>query len=332
MADGIAHRRISETPIAVVDLETTGLYAGGDRIVELAVVRAEPGKAAVLEIETLVNPRRAVSATEIHGITDADVADAPTFEDLAGNLVAAITGAVFSSYNVYFDAKFVQAELSACGVRDFPPHFCLMYMRPLLGLGRRCSLTDACEVHAVRREGTHKAASDALAASRLLQFYIACLDDKGIRTFGDLAQIKSYKFMASFTEPFLDAEDARSLRRTDRFKPRVLQVRSAVADPRVDRHQLLGEYWDSLTAALSDFAVTDEEVETLRAKQQTLAITEDELRWMHARAFAGLLATVCQDKAVTVDEVWALRNVTNGLRAVGWAPGDVVTELGPTVV
>jgi DNA polymerase III epsilon subunit-like protein len=325
---GIADRKISETPLAIVDLETTGLYAGGDRIVEIAVVRVEPSKAPTLELETLVNPRRAVSATEIHGITDADVADAPTFEELAGNVVSAIAGTVFSSYNVYFDARFVQAELSGCGVPRLPPYLCLMYLRPLLGLGKRCSLVDACAAHDVQHAHTHMAASDALASARLWQFYTASLSSAGVETFRDLARLKSYKFMESFSDPMYTAGDAASLRITNRLKPRILAVPPETRDPRVARHQLLGEYWDCLTSALSDFAVTDEEVHILRARQRKLAITEDELRWMHARAFAGLLALVCQDQAVTVDEVWALRNVTNALRAIGWAPGDVVTELG----
>lgn len=327
MGIGIFERKISDTPIAIVDLETTGLYAGGDRIVEIAVVRAEPSNAPTLQLETLVNPRRSVSATEIHGITDSDVSDAPTFEELAGNVVSSITGAVFSSYNIYFDAKFVRAELAGCGVPKFPPHLCLMYLRPLLGLGKRCSLVDACAAHNVPRAHSHMAASDALAAARLWQFYVASLGACGVQTFADLAKLKSYKFMESFSDPVYVATDCASLRTTDRLKPRKLARPPATPDPRVGRHELLREYWDCLTAALSDFAVTDDEVQLLRERQRKLAITEDELRWMHARAFAGLLALVCQDQAVTVNEVWALRNVTNALRAIGWAPGDVVTEL-----
>ena len=69
-----------------MDIETTGLYPGGDRIVELAVVRIEPNEAPRLVLDTLVNPKRRVAATEIHGITDADVADAPPFEEIAGNV------------------------------------------------------------------------------------------------------------------------------------------------------------------------------------------------------------------------------------------------------
>ncbi len=83
MTIGISGRSIADTPITVVDTETTGLYPGGDRVIELAVVRIEPNAEPVLVLDTLLNPGRRVAATEIHGITDADVADAPTFADVA---------------------------------------------------------------------------------------------------------------------------------------------------------------------------------------------------------------------------------------------------------
>lgn len=79
----IATRAIRETPIAIVDTETTGLYPGGDRVIEIAVVRSEPGEDPKLVVDTLINPRRPVSATEIHGITDEDVADAPPFAGIS---------------------------------------------------------------------------------------------------------------------------------------------------------------------------------------------------------------------------------------------------------
>ena len=330
---GIGSRRIADTPLAVVDLETTGLYPGGDRIVEVAMVRAEPDAAPRLILDTLINPRRAVSATEIHGITDDDVADAPTFDEVAPIVVSGMSAAVFASYNVYFDAKFVQAELASAGVRRFPPYLCLMYMRPMLGLGSRCSLSDACEAHEIAHAHTHVAAADALASARLWQFYLAKLAVAGVETFDDLAALKSYKFTASFADSPIDVTVGSADWVTERLKPRRLGVVGRDADSRVDRHELLGQYWDALTAALSDFAVTSGELATLKTKQVMLAITADELRWMHARAFAGILAHVCQDRAVTVDEVWALHNITTALRALGWAPGDMATELpgGPAL-
>src|SRR5437899_8402986 len=99
----LAEMPIAETPVAVLDFETTGLSPGRDRVVEVAVVRVEPGQPPRLVLDTLVNPRRRMACTEIHGITDADVADAPEFAEIADDLQAAIGGCALAAYNVYFD-------------------------------------------------------------------------------------------------------------------------------------------------------------------------------------------------------------------------------------
>src|SRR5438094_2304482 len=91
---------VSKAALAVLDMETTGLHPGADRVVEISVVRIEPGAEPALILDTLVNPGRRVSATEIHGISDGDVADAPRFEDIAGELARALSGAVLAAYNV----------------------------------------------------------------------------------------------------------------------------------------------------------------------------------------------------------------------------------------
>jgi DNA polymerase-3 subunit epsilon len=89
MTRGILSQRIVDTPIAVIDFETTGLTPGIDRVVEVSVVRIEPGQAPRVVYDTLINPNRPMAATFIHGISDADVARAPRFEEVVGDLLAA---------------------------------------------------------------------------------------------------------------------------------------------------------------------------------------------------------------------------------------------------
>jgi len=114
---GILERPIHETPIAILDFETTGLNPGQDRVVEASVIRCEPGKQPRLALDTLVNPQRPMAATEIHGITDADVANAPVFADIRGEVVASLSGCALASYNVSIRSRPMQrlvlsAELS----------------------------------------------------------------------------------------------------------------------------------------------------------------------------------------------------------------------------
>lgn len=229
--------------------------------------------------------------------------------------------------NVYFDSKFLQAELAQVGIDRFPPHVCLMYLRPLLGLGSKCSLADACQGHGVTQTSAHRAAADALASARLWQIYTATLERLGIRTFGDLAQRKAYKFTASFTQDPLDASVSPGLPSTTRLKSRAVMVGPELAARRpMDRQAFVGEYWEALTVVFADLEVTYDEIRYLLAKRVSLNLTADELRWLHARAFAGILAAVCQDTAVTSSEAAVLHRVSNALQQLGWAPGDLPEE------
>ena len=175
---GITDHVIAETPISIIDFETTGLTPGADRVVEVSVVRLEPGSPPRVAFDTLVNPSRRVAATEIHGITDDDVADAPSFEDVAGDLVRALADSVVAAYNVYFDIRFLEYEFGASGLACSPPHFCLMYLRPMLEIGHRCSLGRALAEHGIGHAGAHTAAGDCLASASLMERYLGAMAAK----------------------------------------------------------------------------------------------------------------------------------------------------------
>jgi DNA polymerase III epsilon subunit-like protein len=230
---GITDRAVADTPVAVIDFETTGLTPGGDRVVEVSIVRVEPGEEPRLVLDTLVNPMRRMAATEIHGISDDDVVDAPRFFDIAGELVAALNDCVVAAYNVYFDLKFLNFELQNASVYHEPPHFCLMYMRPMLGLGSRCKLEQACRLHGIEYDNAHVAASDALASAKLLGHYLEEAASRDVHTYGDLANLKRYKFVDSFANDPFPAPAAFSLPSCDRLRSRVGQQQMRV-------HQVTG--------------------------------------------------------------------------------------------
>ncbi|MGD9523391.1 MAG: PolC-type DNA polymerase III [Gemmatimonadales bacterium] len=320
----ITSRAILDTPLAIVDLETTGFLPGGDKIVEVAVARVEPGSAPALALDTLVNPQRPMAATEIHGISDQDVIGAPTFQEIAGSLLDTLHGAALGAYNIYFDLRFLQTEFKAAGVKFDPPYLCMMYLRPMLGLGQKCTLTTACQAHGIAGDSTHVAGSDVLATARLWQFYTSILAARGVTTFEELAKLKSYKFTKSFVAPPLDASVGATLGRSTRRQPR--GTRSAA--PSLPTSQLrrqeagIAEYWDAVTIALSDLELTLQEAESLAKHRERLRLSEAEVRWVHARVFSGLLADACQDRVIQAAEAEALFQVAKGLRTLGWAPGD----------
>jgi DNA polymerase-3 subunit epsilon len=196
--NGLFGRPIADTPVAVLDFETTGMMAGPDRVVEISVVRVEPGGGPELVLDTLVNPNRRMGCTYVHGITDRDVTDAPRFEQIAGALLRAVAGCVVAAYNASFDVRFLEWELASVGVEHPFPHLCLMYLRPMLGLGKHCKLAAACWAHGVPLANAHTAAADALAAAGLWTHYRSEITARNIRTFAELAAVKRYKFTGSF--------------------------------------------------------------------------------------------------------------------------------------
>lgn len=199
MSTGILELPVADVPIAVIDFETTGLSADYDRVVEVSIVRVEPGgKKRTLVLDTLVNPGRSVSATEIHGITDAMVKDAPTFRDIWPAMHSALSGCVVAAYNAYFDMRFLTAEAERAGDEVQVPYFCLMYMRSIIGVGQRCRLDAACQHHGIRLNDAHRSARDAVATAELVPVYIQTMHANGLKTYQDLRQAGTHKYLRSF--------------------------------------------------------------------------------------------------------------------------------------
>jgi DNA polymerase III epsilon subunit family exonuclease len=309
---------VSGTTVAVVDIETTGLHPGADRLIEVSVVRVEPGAAPSVALDTLVNPGRKVAATEIHGITDADVSDAPSFDDIAGDVARALSGAVVAGYNIYFDVRFLEDEFRRVKLRHTPPHICLMYLRPMLGLGRKCCLTDACRAHGIQHDEAHTAAFDAMAGAGLWHLYEDAMAKQGIRTFRDLTRLKRYKFLDSLGSPTLREWMIAFLSSNGHLKPRSALTMTDETRRRIARVQ---EYLDALMASVADLELSDAELSELGVKRAHLALSPDELRAVHGRVFASMLSEVLADSTITDVEWQRLRRLHACLQQLGWAPG-----------
>lgn len=109
-----------QRPLAFFDLETTGIKIGRDRIVQIGIVRLLVDGTRT-SYQTLVNPGIPIpaEATAVHGITDADVADAPALEDVAREVLDALVGCDLAGFNcLRFDIPFLAEELHRVG-RDW---------------------------------------------------------------------------------------------------------------------------------------------------------------------------------------------------------------------
>lgn len=102
----------------VLDTETTGLdVAQGNRIIEIGCVELDRRRLTGRHYHQYVNPQREVEegALEVHGITDAYLADKPLFPQIADEFLAFVEGSELLIHNAAFDVAFLDAELDRMG-------------------------------------------------------------------------------------------------------------------------------------------------------------------------------------------------------------------------
>lgn len=106
-------------PLAVIDVEATGTSTEHDRVIELAIVKLFPDTGAVESWSTRVHPGMPIppESTAVHGITDADVVTARTFEAIALDIAARLEGCDLGGFNLRaFDVPILRAEFERAGL------------------------------------------------------------------------------------------------------------------------------------------------------------------------------------------------------------------------
>ncbi|MEN3110852.1 exonuclease domain-containing protein [Uliginosibacterium paludis] len=157
--------------LAIVDLETTGADPNRDRITEIAILIAENGE-LVEQWSSLVNPGMEIPLRiqELIGITDAMVADAPRFADLADTVHARLAGAVFVAHNARFDYNFLRAAFEQLGKPWDAPVMCsVKFSRALDPEFAKHGLDAIIARSGYTIESRHRALDDARIVWQFLQ-------------------------------------------------------------------------------------------------------------------------------------------------------------------
>ena len=180
---------LSAVPLAFLDFETTGLYPRrGDRVCEVAIQRVV-GDTVALSYATLVNPQRPLSAQSfaINGIAADQLAGAPTFDAIAGDVRAALAGAAIVAHNAPFDLEFLHAELALAGAPPLnaPVIDTLALARRLL-LGRQSHSLAALAASLGAEALAHRALADVLALRVVFADLAARLAARGVTALGDV--------------------------------------------------------------------------------------------------------------------------------------------------
>lgn len=161
-----------ERPIAFIDLETTGTNLGSDRIVEIAILRISKDGSRTVK-RKLINPEMPIpaGASDIHGITDEMVKDAPSFRQVANELKQFLENCDLAGYNSNrFDIPLLAEEFLRVGL-DFE-----MGARRMLDVQRIFHLMEQRTLSAAYKfycnktlDGAHSAEVDAQATWEVLE-------------------------------------------------------------------------------------------------------------------------------------------------------------------
>lgn len=171
----VAVRRVEwafnpEQAYVVVDVETTGGNSAGNRMTEIGMVKVVNAK-VVASWQSLINPQRAIPRhiTQLTGISQAMVADAPIFSEVVDEISDFLKGAVFVAHNVNFDYGFFKREYELCGRYIRLPKLCTVKLArqhftglASYSLGRLCADLD------IQLARHHRALDDARAAAEIL--------------------------------------------------------------------------------------------------------------------------------------------------------------------
>lgn len=295
--------------IAVVDVETTGFSPRrGDRVLEIAVVGLTDGQITD-EFCSLVNPQRDVGATHVHGITAEDVYSAPTFSDLAGDLMERLEGSVaIAAHNARFDHQFLLAEFGRAGVA-LPDVETVCTM----GLGGG-SLSYCCSKFGLSEPSeAHTALEDARASARIL----ACCMERGAAV--RLGQVPRWPTLAKSGCAAMTRTEMRARAATNPYLERL----TLLAETNRDGRQFVGEgmaYLALLGRVMEDRRIDDEEGAALVDAAQSWGLSLSEIDTLHTEFLRGLAAAALMDGIVTESE---RRDLADVCRLLGRPAGEM---------
>lgn len=160
---------------AIIDIETTGGSPQRDKITEIAIL-IHNGNKIIDEFVTLINPERFIPhfITNLTGITNEMVANAPKFYEVAKEIVKITEGKIFVAHNASFDYHFIRNEFKNLGYRYKKDVLCTVKLsRKLLPGMPSYSLGKLCDELQIKIDNRHRAAGDAIATSKIFDILLS---------------------------------------------------------------------------------------------------------------------------------------------------------------
>lgn len=196
-------------PLCTFDLETTGTNVSKDRIVEISILKVNPD--ASRESKTwLVNPEMPIpiGASEVHGIYDEDVANAPTFKEIAPKIMEMINGSDLAGFNSNrFDVPLLAEELLRAGVDFDLSKIKLVDAQVIFHKMEPRNLSAAYQFYCNKTlENAHSAEADTLATFEILDAQVGRYEEVP----NDIAALSEFSYHNKFVDlaGFIALDDA----------------------------------------------------------------------------------------------------------------------------
>ncbi|TDC61560.1 3'-5' exonuclease [Micromonospora sp. KC207] len=298
---------------AFLNLETTGLYPHkGSRVCEVGIVRMRGDGVVLDEYSTLVNPGVRINNEEYHEISNADVKHAPTFQDVAGDVLAYLGGAIVVGHHLDHEERFLTAEFGRLGVT-------------LPGVPGLCTLVTA-RTHLDRWGYKPENVANLITGEWPAALHSALGDSRALA--GTLA-----KLIAEAPQPLAwvgpRPVPLPGLPRTGVVAPRAAGLRKGTAGwlatltarlPRMavsppPRPDGLRDYRALLAHALADGRIVGEEAAQLAVAAARAGLTQGTARQVHEEFLAEARARAEEDGVVTSVELKELQRAAKELAA-----------------
>jgi DNA polymerase-3 subunit epsilon len=180
---------------AIVDIETCGgsfAYKKG-RIIDICIL-VHDGISVIDKFSTLINPECHISGffTNISGITNEMVQDAPRFFEVAKDILSYTEGKIFVAHNANFDYNFIRDEFDSLGYKFKRDTLCTVKLSRKLMPGKKSySLGNLCADVGIEIQNRHRAEGDAIATAKLLDLLLQLKTQSSTYKSTKLSQIMS---------------------------------------------------------------------------------------------------------------------------------------------
>lgn len=280
---------------AVLDLETTGLFPNIDRVTEVGVVRISETGTVIDEFDTLINPERDIGPTSIHGITAGEARQAPTFAEIADDLLIFLNGAVIVAHNASFDKRMLTAEFHRLGVDVAFEPLCTLQLASSVHPTSPRALGDCCNALGVQRRAGHQALDDAYMSAGVLTAVLA-----------------KFRYPA-MPPPFIaerphQPNNSRRLTRAQAGNVRQTEGRYLASlitrlppMPNVGsvKSAAIAEYCNLVDRVLEDRRLDEDEAELLAEFADESGLSQHDIEVVHTAYYADLLRVALADDIIT---------------------------------